>query len=62
MKPPGLNTGVVPADGRELKIRRPQAGPFQVQQRGQAPLVPQYVGEAGITVDHRAVLELGVAD
>src|SRR5262249_54900555 len=31
--PPGANIGVVPADGRELKVWRAQTRPFQVQQR-----------------------------
>ena len=54
----GLNIGVVPADCRELSIRRTQARPFQIKQGAQSSLVLQHVGEAGLAVDNHAVLEL----
>lgn len=57
-----LEDRIVAAQCRELKVSWCQARPFQVKKGREASLMPPYVCEMGVTVDHHSIRELCVSD
>jgi hypothetical protein len=57
-----LDQRALAAGGLELEVRWPESSPLEVEQRNELSAVAQDVRGVGISVNHRASLELRLGD